>query len=158
MKPFFIKKVSGELLNLSHITYMDIREQEDSPTYCLWAYIAQANIVQGESTNMAAWPVTSGDKAHCEAIQTNIEALLHANGCLYVLEGEAPYWLEEVDVPEEPETETLATLYDSDAGKDTELANEKKVTKKVSAPALFQNQPAQFYDDDNFDMGDDMLA
>ena len=163
MKPFFIKRADGQLINLNHITYIDIRQAEDDPTYVLWAYIAQARLERGKSTVWAAWPITSGDEEHCQTVQTEVEDLLKTHGCLHVLESEKSYWLEEVDDEEaDDETDTdagagdegegIETLYDTETEKDSEMPE----VKKVPMPAWFRNVPAQFYAEEDVDMEDDL--
>ena len=156
MKPFFIKRADGQLVNLNHITYIDVRQAEDDPTYVLWAYIAQARLERGKSTVWAAWPITSGDEEHCQMVQAEVEDLLKTHGCLHVLESEKSYWLEEVD-DEEADDETdsgdsIETLYDTETGKDSEMPE----VKQVPVPMWFRNVPAQFYAEEDVDMEDDL--
>lgn len=156
MKPFFIKRADGQLVNLNHITYIDVRQAEDDPTYILWAYIAQARLERGKSTVWAAWPITSGDEEHCQMVQAEVEDLLRTHGCLHVLESEKSYWLEEVD-DEEADDETdsgdsIETLYDTETGKDSEMPE----VKRVPVPMWFRNVPAQFYAEEDVDMEDDL--
>ena len=160
MKPFFIKRADGQLVNLNHITYIDVRQAEDDPTYVLWAYIAQARLERGKSTVWAAWPITSGDEEHCQMVQAEVEDLLRTHGCLHVLESEKSYWLEEVD-DEEADDETdngdsdegaIEMLYDTETGKDSEMPE----VKQVPVPMWFRNVPAQFYAEEDVDMEDDL--